>query len=99
MNRTEHKMRMCFEPGYSEKYERFLKERNSLIKLHVRIFFNSVLPIIVGPILIVTIRLIVDPSIAYALIPLLLILLLIPVLTISGVVFISIRKEYKSFNF
>lgn len=99
MNRTEHKIRMCFDPEYAEKYERFESEKRRLIRLHIDIFAKSGLPIIAGPLFTVVLHSIVRPSVAYALMPLALVIILIPLIILSVMIFTDIRKEYKSLNF
>lgn len=99
MNRTEHKIRMCFDPEYAEKYERFAAEKSRLIRLNVSVFAKSGLPVIAGPLFTVVLHSMVRPSVAYALMPLALMIILIPLIILFVMIFTDIRKEYKSLNF
>jgi hypothetical protein len=43
MNRTEHRMRMCFDPEYSRSYNFFLSRKSSILKLLMITFKDGAL--------------------------------------------------------
>lgn len=46
MNRTEHKLRMCFDEDYAFRYSLLVKERNQILLLYVQVLKHIPLLII-----------------------------------------------------
>jgi hypothetical protein len=64
MNRTEHKIRMAFEPDYAEKYKEFVKQRNKIVKQNFGLFSRTWLPAMAGPTFLVVAHCVIRPEIA-----------------------------------
>ncbi len=76
MNRTEHKIRMAFEPDYAEKYKEFVKQRNKIVKQNFGLFFRSWLPALAGPTFLVIFHCVIRPEIMRQLLSFYLLILL-----------------------
>lgn len=62
MNRTEHKIRMAFEPEYAEKYKEFVKKRDETVKRNIQSFTRIMLPALSGPTFLVVALSIIRPE-------------------------------------
>jgi hypothetical protein len=81
MNRTEHKIRMAFEPDYAEKYKEFVKQRNKIVKQNLELFSRSWLPAMAGPTFLVIMHCVIRPEIAKQLLSFYL-LILVPLILV-----------------
>lgn len=77
MNRTDHSIRMAFEPEYAEKYKEFVKKRKEIVRRNVKSFTNIMLPALAGPTFLVIFHSVLRPEIAKELI-LFCLLILVP---------------------
>lgn len=77
MNRSEHRIRMAFEPDYAEKYKEFVKKRNKIVKKNAELFLRIMLPALAGPTFLVVFLCMFKPEIMKQL-PSFYLLILIP---------------------
>jgi hypothetical protein len=76
MNRTEHEIRMAFEPNYAEKHKEFVEERNKIVKRNIGLFSRSWLPALAGPTFLVIFHCVIRPEIMKQLLSFYLLILL-----------------------
>lgn len=76
MNRTEHGIRMAFEPDYAERYKEFIKQRNGIVKRNIGLFSRSWLPALAGPTFLVIFHCVIRPGIMKQLLSFYLLILL-----------------------
>jgi hypothetical protein len=99
MNRTEHRIRMAFEPDYAEKYKEFVKKRNEIVKKNAESFLRIMLPALAGPTFLVVFLCMFKPEIMKQLLSFYLLILipfiLVPVFLTAG----DIRRSKAAFYF
>ena len=88
MNRTDHMIRMAFEPEYAEKYKEFVKKRKEIVRRNVKSFTRTMLPALAGPTFLVVAHSIIRPEIVKTLL-LFYLLILLPFILVP--VFLTLK--------
>ena len=93
MNRTDHRIRMAFEPEYAEKYKEFVKKRKEIVRRNTESFMRITLPDLAGPTFLVIFHSVFRPEIAKELI-LFYLLILVPFFLVP--VFLTVQDIRRS---
>lgn len=96
MNRTEHKMRMSFDPDYAERYMEYVAERDAILGRIPKFLVQSLLPVLAGPLFIMVINIIFRPEIAKELITAFLWIVSPMLVTLAILILNEIRRARKS---
>ena len=96
MNRTEHRLRLSFDPDYAERHAEYVVERNVILKRIPKFLVQSLLPVLAGPMFVLIINIVFRPELAGKLIAMFLWIVSAMLATLAIVVLNDIRRARKS---
>ena len=96
MNKTEHRMRMSFDPEYAERYREYVVERNAILGRIPKFLVQSLLPVLAGPMVVLVANVVFRPELAGKLIAMFLWIVSAMLATLAIVVLNDIRRARKS---
>lgn len=96
MDRTEHRMRMSFDPEYADRHMEYVVERNAILGRIPKFLVQSLLPVLAGPMVILLINIVFRPELAKELVAMFLWVVSAMLATLALVVLNDIRRARKS---